>query len=54
MVGNMHAWDMSTTQGIWGYCMGPTFVSHEEAGGALALVIWLLFSMRGHLANVWR
>jgi len=54
MVGSMHAWDMSTTQGIWGYCMGPTFVSHEEAGGALALVIWLLFSMRGHLANVWR
>jgi hypothetical protein len=32
--------------------MGPAYVSYQEAGGALALVGWLTWSMREHLRDV--
>lgn len=44
--------DNQAVQG--GISMGPSYTAYQEAGGALALILWLLWSMRRHLGEVWR
>ena len=52
MFGSLYAWDMSGAGTGW--AMGPAFVSYEEAGGAVMLTLWTLWSARLHLREVWR
>jgi hypothetical protein len=37
-----------------GWLMGPSFCAYEEAGGMVALAIWIVWTMREHLKQVWR
>jgi len=48
----IYNWDISTT-GV-GFTMGPAFITYHETGGMLMMSVWLVFSMRRHLAAVWR
>ena len=50
LYGAFNSWDM-TGPGA-GIAMGPSFTIYQEAGGAVMLVIWLLWSMRAHLGEV--
>lgn len=34
--------------------MGPIYLGHQEAGGAIALLIWVFWAMRKHLRDVFR
>ena len=52
MIGVLYAWDMGGTG--TGFTMGPAFTVYPEVGGALALTLWTLWTMRGHLGDVWR
>lgn len=52
LVGNLYAWNMAGPGA--GICMGPAWSAYQEAGGALMLTAWLLWSMRAHLHRVWR
>ncbi len=52
LFGAMHSADMSGAGA--GISMGPGYVTYQEAGGAAMLAVWLLWSMRAHLAQVWR
>ena len=52
MAGVLYAWDMGGTG--TGFTMGPAYTVYPEVGGALALAGWTLWTMRGHLADVWR
>lgn len=52
MVGSLYAWDLSWTG--TGFVMGPAFTVYQEVGGALMLAAWTLWTMRGHLRDVWR
>jgi len=52
MVGVLYAWDMGGTG--TGFTMGPAYTVYPEVGGALMLTVWTLWTMRGHLADVWR
>lgn len=50
-----HSLNISDNQAIQGgISMGPAYTAYQEAGGALALIGWLLWSMRKHLRDVWR
>jgi hypothetical protein len=52
LYGAMHSFD--TTGAGAGISMGaPAYVVYQEAGGAIALAAWLLWSMRGHLKDIW-
>jgi len=52
LVGVLYAWDMGGTG--TGFTMGPAYTVYPEVGGALALAGWTLWTMRGHLGDVWR
>ncbi len=52
LAGVLYDWNMSGT-GV-GFSMGPAYTVYPEAGGALALAAWTLWTMRSHLSEVWR
>ncbi len=52
LIGVLYAWDMGRTG--TGFSMGPAYTIYPEAGGALALTLWTVWTMRGHLGDVWR
>ena len=52
LVGVLYAWDMGGTG--TGFTMGPAYTVYPEVGGALALAFWTVWTMRGHLGDVWR
>jgi len=52
LIGVLYAWDMGGTG--TGFTMGPAYTVYPEAGGALALAAWTVWTMRGHLKDVWR
>lgn len=52
LIGSIYQWDMKWTG--TGFSMGPAFTVYQEVGGAIMLAVWLLYTMRGHLGEVWR
>ena len=52
LLATIYVWDTSGAGTGWAY--GPAWVSYQEVGGAVALIAWLLWSMRLHLKEVWR
>ena len=52
LTGTLYNWNMSGT-GV-GFSMGPAYTVYPEVGGAVALTLWTVWTMRGHLADVWR
>jgi len=52
LAGVLYDWNMSGT-GV-GFSMGPAYTVYPEVGGAFALAGWTLWTMRGHLSDVWR
>ncbi|MGI4791670.1 MAG: DUF6785 family protein [Janthinobacterium lividum] len=52
VAGVLYNWDMSGTGA--GFSMGPAYTVYQEVGGAAALAVWTLWTMRSHLSEVWR
>ena len=52
LLGVLYNWNMSGT-GV-GFSMGPAYTVYPEVGGAAMLSAWTLWTMRGHLSDVWR
>lgn len=52
IIAAINAWDLSSLGS--GIDMGPGFAAYQEAGGAVAVALWLVWSMRGHLKAAWR
>ena len=49
---NLNNWNLAGAPA--GNTLGPAFVVYHETGGVLMMALWLLYSMRGHLADIWR
>jgi len=52
LIGTQFGVDGSWTR--YGGCLGPAYVSYQEAGGTLAVSIWILWTMRAHLKSILR
>lgn len=47
MIASVYAWDIKGTGA--GICMGPSFEGYQEAGAAIMVAIWIVWSMRQHI-----
>jgi hypothetical protein len=52
LIATIYSWDVSGSGS--GIVMGPGFAAYQEAGGSIMLTAWLIWSMRGHLKDVFR
>lgn len=50
LIAGVNAWDIHGAKA--GICMGPAFEAYQEAGAAVMIAIWIVWSMRLHIKDV--